>query len=219
MSTASQLLASRQLTPGLRQVQRLVLAAMAGVLVTAGLYWLMAELVAAGRGALSEAPEGRIVDFVRVKKDQNLETDPDKPKKPPAPEAPPPETPQEQQRIDAPGADVVDIGRLNVGDDLSLGGAGLSASDGEYLPIVKVAPIYPRRAQERGLEGWVLLSFTVTKTGAVRDPIVIESEPRGVFDRAAERAVLKFKYKPRVINGEAQEVPGVEHLITFELED
>ena len=90
-------------------------------------------------------------------------------------------------------------------------------SDGEYLPIVKVAPIYPRRAQIRGTEGFVLIEFTVTKTGAVTHPRVIQSEPSSVFNRAAIAAVLKFKYKPRVVNGVPIEVPGVQNMIRFEL--
>ena len=56
----------------------------------------------------------------------------------------------------------------------NVGGVGGFSSDGEYLPIVKVAPVYPRRAQTRGIEGFVLLEFTVTKTGAVKDPVVID---------------------------------------------
>ncbi len=65
----------------------------------------------------------------------------------------------------------------------------------------------------------MLLQFTVTQTGAVRDPVVLEAEPPGIFDEAAKRAVVKFKYKPRVENGRPIEVPGVQHLITFEIED
>ena len=79
--------------------------------------------------------------------------------------------------------------------------------------------MYPRRAQTRGIEGYVLLEFVVTKTGAVRDPVVIESKPSGIFDRAAMNAALKFKYKPKVMNGTAIDVAGVRNRITFELAD
>ena len=79
--------------------------------------------------------------------------------------------------------------------------------------------MYPRRAAARGIEGYVLLEFTVTKTGAVRDPRVLESKPPGIFDRAAMNASLKFKYKPKVVNGEPIEVSGVRNRITFELTD
>ena len=64
-----------------------------------------------------------------------------------------------------------------------------------------------------------MLEFVVTAAGTVRDPVVIESDPPGVFDRAATNAALKFKYKPRVIDGEPVEVPGVRNLIRFELQD
>ena len=70
-----------------------------------------------------------------------------------------------------------------------------------------------------GIEGYVLLEFIVTKTGAVMDPVVIEAKPPGIFDRAAINAALKFKYKPKVVNGEPIDVAGVRNLITFELAD
>ncbi|MDD3765537.1 MAG: energy transducer TonB [Nevskiales bacterium] len=198
---------------------RMALGAVVACVVAFLLFWLMAELVASGREAITEAPKGRIVDFVRVKKEQNLDVDKPKPQKPDKPEAPPPEVAPDQQDAANPDAGAVNIGPMSVADDVAVNaGFGLSASDGEYLPIVKVAPIYPSRAASRGIEGWVLLEFTVTETGAVRDPVVIEAEPAGIFDRAAEKAVLKFKYKPRVENGKPIPVPHVQHLITFKLE-
>lgn len=87
----------------------------------------------------------------------------------------------------------------------------------EYLPTVKVAPQYPREAALACIEGWVLLEFTVTNRGAVRDPIVIESSHADVFDRAAMEAVRKFRYIPKTYNGSAVEVRGVRHLIPFRL--
>jgi len=102
--------------------------------------------------------------------------------------------------------------------NLNVGGVGFGVSDGEYLPIVKVAPVYPSRALSRGLEGYVIVEFTVTRQGTVRDPVVVESSS-SLFDRAAVEAALKFKYKPRVIDGEPVEVPGVRNKITFEIQE
>jgi protein TonB len=110
----------------------------------------------------------------------------------------------------------VDVGAVDVNVDLSIEGGGFS-SDGEYLPIVKVAPQYPRRAQTRGIQGYVILEYIVTKTGAVRDPVVVDAKPPGIFNRAAINAALKYKYKPKVVNGEAIDVAGVKTRITFEL--
>ena len=89
----------------------------------------------------------------------------------------------------------------------------------EFLPLVKVAPIYPSFALERNLQGHVLLEFAVTATGAVRDPVVVEAEPPGVFDHAAINAVSRFRYKPKVVEGEVVEVTGVRNRIVFEVAD
>jgi protein TonB len=93
------------------------------------------------------------------------------------------------------------------------------SNDGEYLPIVKVRPIYPNSALSRGIEGYVIVEFTVTRTGTTKDAKIVEGKPANVFNRAALQAAGKFKYKPRVIDGVAIEVPGVQNKITFEIED
>ena len=87
------------------------------------------------------------------------------------------------------------------------------------LPIVKVAPVYPDRALKEGIEGHVLLEFVVTETGAVRDVEVLEANPSGVFERAALKAVAKFKYKPRIVDGKPVETTGVRNRIDFEISD
>jgi len=199
---------------------RLGLGVIVSAGVTFGLLFLMQLLIATGMKAETEDNIGKILDFVRVKKEEVVERKQVKPKKPPAPEAPPPDMPKPRMdNMDAP-AETINIAPMSMNADINISGDfGFSASDGEYLPIVKVAPIYPRRAQSRGLEGYVLIEFTVTKTGAVSNPVIIRSEPPNVFDRAALSAVIKFKYKPRVVNGEPIDSPGVRNIIRFELAD
>jgi protein TonB len=102
---------------------------------------------------------------------------------------------------------------------MDIGGpGGMNIAEGDYLPIVRVAPIYPARALSRGVEGYVDMSFTVTATGTVKDPIV-EYSTSSLFERAATRAVLKFKYKPRVVDGVPVEVSGVKTRISFRIEE
>jgi len=188
-----------------------------GALVTFLLFLIMQAVIANDEANLDEGPKGRLLDMVRLTDDEEIQVKQRKPKPPPPPDEPPPDMPK--PTFDS--SDVsqgVDIGQVDVNVDLNVGGGGFS-SDGEYLPIVKVAPVYPRRAQTRGIEGYVLLQFTVTKTGAVINPEVIESKPPGIFDRAAMNAALKFKYKPKVVNGAAIDVAGVRNRITFELAD
>ena len=187
-----------------------------GAVVTFALFYLMQWLILTDQLVLDEGEQGRILDFVRVEEEQELQTRDRKPKPPPPPDEPPPDMPDPtfDSNVESVG---VDIGSASMDANLDIQAGGGFSADGEYLPIVKVAPVYPRRALTRGIEGYVLLEFTVTKSGAVADPIVIEADPPGIFDRAAIQAALKFKYKPKVVNGEPIDVAGVRNRITFEL--
>jgi periplasmic protein TonB len=188
-----------------------------GLLVTLGLFLMMQALIKSDRSGLNEGVQGKLIDFVRLDEDVDVQVKDRKPKPPPPPDEPPPNMPK--PTFDTSVTQGVAIGQVNAKVDLNIQGTGGFTSDGEYLPIVKVAPVYPRRAQQRGITGYVLLEFTVTSTGAVKDPVVIESQPEGIFDNAAIQAALKFKYKPKVVDGQPVEVAGVRNLIKFELED
>lgn len=199
----------------LRFAKSLALAA----LFIFSLFWLLHFLISGGVGELKKSDPLPTIDFVRLNKAFEVETrERTPPKKPEKPDVPP-EDPTPQVAAQAPSAGDVNIGNMSLENTTNVkAGFGLSSTDGEYLPIVKVAPIYPPRAQSRGQEGWVLLEFTVTEVGTVIDAVVIEAEPSGVFEEAAKKAVLKFKYKPRVEGGKAIAVPRVQHLITFKIE-
>ena len=208
---------------------RTVIAVVLGSFVAAGLLFLMQALIASGQTAIVDKESTRIVDFVRVKREERLESKRAKPDRPPNPDDAPPEAPQPSmentgdfgdsvQSVQATQSAPVPVSDVDISVSPGFGIAAGSA-DGDYLPIVKVAPVYPRRAVDRGIEGYVIVEFTVTKTGAVRDPRVVEYEPSTIFNKAALEAALKFKYKPRIVNGEAIEVHGVLNKITFKLED
>lgn len=198
---------------------RVLIALVLAAAITLGLFFLMQALIGSAGDGLNEAPKGRVLDFVRVPKEETVQKKDRKPKKPPKPKDPPPQMQQPQMQASNPNAEGSGMNfATDVAADVSLdGGLALASGDGEYLPIVKVAPIYPRRAQQRGIEGTVLVEFTVTKNGSVSNPVVIEANPPDIFNQAALDAALKFKYKPRVINGEATDVAGVRNLIRFEM--
>jgi len=198
---------------------RIIVAIAIAAVINWGLLGLMQYLIATGEKALSDDSSIRFVDFVRVKRDENVEVKETKPKKPPKPDTPPPAAPPQSQNDVNPNAISTAMAPLANDSSMNLGGMSFGNADGDYLPIVKVAPIYPRRALTRGLEGWVLLEFTVTKLGTVTDIKVLESDPPNIFDRAAVSAAAKFKYKPKVVNGEPIDTAGVLHRISFELED
>jgi protein TonB len=91
----------------------------------------------------------------------------------------------------------------------------------DYLPLTAIAPQYPTRAAQRGITGWCLVSFTVDGQGNVdRDTIiVVDAEPPNIFNRSSERAAARFKFQPRVIDGQGVSVSGVQYLFTYVLED
>jgi protein TonB len=195
---------------------RSLLGALVAVPVALGLFFLMQALI--DREYQQEDIKNRkIADIVVPEREIDINVKETKPEKVEDPEEPPPE--MEPMEVDfdtdlnvaniAPGASV----------DVSISSSGMAAGDGEYLPIVKVAPIYPRRAQTRGITGYCIVEYTVTKSGSIRDPRPVDCEPSGVFERASVKAAEKFKYKPRVVDGEPIEVAGVQNKFTYELEN
>ena len=200
-----------------RTFLRYALGVALGLGVTILLLLLMEKLIESDRSPYSEPPKGELLSFVRL-----LEEPPPVTRTPPPPpdevEPPPDVDPPELPPIrpcekgecgapvEPPSADPPDVTGNGV------------ATDGDFLPIMKVAPEYPRGAASRGIEGYVLLEFTVTSLGSVRDPVVVDASPPGVFERAATAASLKFRYKPRVLNGQPVDVRGVRNVIRFELE-
>ncbi len=176
----------------------------------------MSALIATGKNPITKDDIGKIVDFVRIKEDESVRLKDRKVEKPEKPEAPPPTLPKPQ--IDPFKANLSMNTGFNLNPNLNISTDSLASSDGDYLPIVKVAPEYPRRALQRGIEGFVIVEFVVTKLGTVQDVKVVTADPPGYFERAAIKAAQRFKYKPKVINGEPVEVAGVQNKITFKIE-
>ncbi len=194
---------------------RIVFSALLAVPVAVGLFMVMNALIDRD----FENPEikaRKIADI--VKPDETIETNvtEQKPEKVEDPEEPPPEIQPLEFDMD------MDTNVANLAPstsvDIELSSSGMSSGDGEYLPLVKVAPIYPRRAQTRGITGYCIVEYTVTKTGSIRDPQPVDCQPQGVFESASVKASLKFKFKPRVVDGEPIEVAGVQNKFTYELE-
>lgn len=196
-------------------VARLLLAGLLAAATTFGLLFLMHALIEANNKPPEEADERKVADILMPERQIETQYETEKPEKPEDPEEPPPDMPEPEFDQPEVNPNALNMSAPKVNPNLDVKGVGGFGSDGEYLPIVKVQPQYPRRALSRGIEGYVIVEFTVTANGSVRDPVVIESDPPNIFDRAAMKAASKFKYKPRVIDGEAVEVPGVRNKITF----
>ena len=197
---------------------RSIFGAVIAVPIAIGLFYIMQALVT--RDFQQETVKARkIADIVVPNKVIETNLKEVLPEKVEDPDEPPPdmEPLDFDTDLDMSTANMAPTVAVNV----SINASGLSSGDGEYLPIVKVAPIYPRRAQTRGISGYCIVTYTVTTTGAIRDPYVeneSDCSPKGIFERASLKAALKFKYKPRVVDGQAIEVAGVQNKFTYELE-
>ena len=190
--------------------QKYGLAAAAGTTVSLASLILMAVLIATGDVSLDEVKTRKIADIVMPPKDLELIDSFERPEEAePEPDQLPPD-------VDIDTVEDFDDA-LNLNFNFKAKRQGVFA-DGSYVPIFQVPPQYPRRAAERGIEGCVLLEDTVTPLGTVSDPIIVQSNPQKIFDRAATRAALRYKYKPLIRDGVAVAVEGVRQRITFILE-
>lgn len=194
---------------------RVLVGALVAVPVAIGLFFLMHSLI--NREYEQDDIESRkIADIVVPDREIDVQVRQPKPEKVDDPEQPPPDLPTPDMDMD------MDLNVVNTAPraqiEVSISSSGISG-DGEYLPIVKVAPVYPRRAQTRGISGYCIVEYTVTRTGSILDPRAVDCQPSGVFESASISAAEKFKYRPRVVDGEPIEVAGVQNLFTYELEN
>jgi protein TonB len=90
--------------------------------------------------------------------------------------------------------------------------------NGPLVSLVRPHPAYPARAQQSGLEGWVLVEFDVLTNGTVTNIQVIESSD-AVFERSARNAAARFRFKPRVIDGIAQVTYGIQNIFRYQMEN
>lgn len=207
---------------GARRRLRHIMAPVGAIAMTLGLMLFMETIIVTGRAALSESTRMFPIEFVRVARETEVQQRERRAERPDAPlEAPElPSPPMTADNLSNPEGLAVAPPRAELALTRiaqTAGGPIVAGDDGDYLPVVKVAPVYPRIAEVRGLEGWVLVRFTVTSTGSVRNIEVVESSHE-LFEDAAITAASKFKYRPRIIDGQPIEVRGVLNRITFTLE-
>ncbi|WP_165905003.1 energy transducer TonB [Parashewanella curva] len=93
-----------------------------------------------------------------------------------------------------------------------------SQADGDATPVVQVQPMYPAEAARSGQEGWVLVAFNIDKLGNVTDAKVLDADPKRTFNKAALRAIKKWRYKPKVENGVALAQANQQVKLDFTLE-
>ncbi len=195
--------------------------------ITLALFFIMVILISLGDTGMKEDTSVKLADIVMP--DREIDTFMTEVEKPDKPE-------EQPEDIAQPELDLAPL----TGIDVSIAkpkpnfkAVGSFFRDGEYIPLFKVVPIYPRRAQERGTMGYALVEFTITDTGSVENAQTIEGycsskrpddpdvqfRPCSMFNSASARAALKLKYKPKIVDGRAVPVDGVLHRFTYILDD
>ena len=191
------------------------------IIITTALFFVMVILISLGDSGMKEDTSVKLADVVMPERQiDTFMTEVDKP-----------EQPEEQpEDIAQPDLDLQPLAGIDVSiakPKANFTAGGSFFRDGEYIPLFKVQPIYPRRAQERGTQGYAIVAFTITDSGSVENAKPLEGycgDPQGpqeemrpctIFNSASARAALKLKYKPKIVDGKATSVEGVLHRFTF----
>ncbi len=217
---------SRRLVEALRFPVSFVLA----LTLTASMFLLL-NTVISNQIEVGERKVATKIDFSRLRRDSEIKMIKREKPKPVQPTEPPPEAPKiaaPEAVAQAPSAGPIAIGPgagLNVDVKGMLGGPGAAGvgsgggggSDRAEMPLVRIQPEYPPRALARGIEGWAVIEFSVTATGTTKDVKAVESDPPGVFEQAAIKAVQSWKYNPKIQDGTAVERRGMRVMLTFKI--
>ncbi|MGP1666280.1 MAG: energy transducer TonB [Rhodanobacter sp.] len=187
-----------------------------GLFLNGFLFWTLYTLTDADFDL--EVREATRIEFTRMRRDTQTESR----REEKVEREPPPPTPDMPQLSLSSGS--VEANAISLTPTIDTSGAmtGLNLSAGadrDVVPLVRINPDYPQRALSRGLEGWVQVQFTISETGAVINPIVVESSPKGIFDDAALKAIARWRYNPKVEGAVAVQRVGVQTIIRFTLED
>ncbi|PKI17089.1 energy transducer TonB [Colwellia sp. 12G3] len=199
---------------------RFLVSILLGVVVTFGLFAFMAFLVSSGDRNKEEQQENIIVEVNTTPPKSAAEQR----RRVPPPPPPPPKAPPKQQTPEPEASNNTAGLNFNMpGVQMSGASTGLSAPgagigrDGDATPIVRIEPKYPIQAARDGKEGYVILSFTINQIGGVEDVEVLDAQPKRVFDKEAKRALRKWKYRPKVVDGKALVQKGLTVQLDFKM--
>lgn len=191
------------------------------LVVAVGLFTLMHTVITVTGHGMDKVETLPTIDFVRLRRDSQVEAMQRRKPPPPPPEPPPPPS---KMRIDTGSVNAstlafampnVDL-NANVSGGTFLGQMGAGGTggmfDGDIIPLQRIPPQYPRDAARNGITGWVQLEVLVNADGTVRSARVLEAKPKGLFEAAAVQAVMRWKFKPKVVNGQPVQQKGAQRI-------
>ncbi|CAK2767487.1 periplasmic protein TonB [Vibrio crassostreae] len=187
------------------------------------LFSFMAWMVDNGHQRSPDDSETLSFNMVMVEQEQEVQRRQRAvPEKPEMPEPPP------EAQTSQPQAEVTPLNSMSSLPSLDLNtsvdGLAINAptfsdfgSNQQAMPLYRVEPRYPPKALKRGAEGHVIMSFTIDETGRPIDIQVTDANPRRMFEREAMRALKKWKYQPKVVDGKAIAQVGQTVKLEFKL--
>lgn len=178
-------------------------------LITFIIFLIIQSLISRSANIDKKEKNPNLVEFIRIVEDDNLQErtrqipdKPPQPKRPPQPEielddkTPPP---VQQFDLDLPDfALPTDFSGAFLGniDDM---GRGTS----QLIPLVKIAPRCPSEAAMAGINGSVVLELLVNESGRVETIKIRQSRPSKIFNKEALKAVRRWQFKPKSVDGVA----------------
>jgi len=199
-----------------------LLSIFSGIIISLALFWLMQTMISNNQQGFEKTENLQMTEFVRLKRETKLQTKdrkvPDEP--PPEKRPPPPKIQMQQVHVTQNNLPQIDMPALDIPLQTSqfsgslMGGVqlGVGTISTNVIPLVRIPPRYPMRAANRGIEGWVKIEFTITEQGTVKDAVIVDAQPGKTFNRAALQAIKRWKFKAKIIGGEAFEQRAVQVL-------
>lgn len=201
---------------------RLLIATPIALSCVVAIFSLMAWMVDISHRRAPEPSEALSFNMVMVENEQDVQRrQRSVPEQPQAPEVP------EQMlasQANTQATQVSPVAQPMLGLDTAIDGLAISAPTfGDFgvnqqaMPLYRVEPRYPTKALKRGAEGYVVMKFTIDPTGKPIDVEVVEANPKRMFEREAVRAVKKWKYQPKVVDGTAVAQLGQSVTVEFNI--
>ena len=189
---------------------KLALAFVCALVVSTGIFALMEGMVNSEADFDRNGQNQAVIDFVRLKQDSDTQLKERQKKEPPKPKKPP--VPQEAVAENNAAVKQLAIKMPQITPDLSLANKnllgdaqiGMGFGDGDVIPLVRMPAQYPSKAKRRNIEGFVKARLEINAEGTVDSVEIIDSNPKGIFERSAIRALYKYKFKPKMVDGKPQ---------------
>lgn len=196
----------------------MVFALMLAVLFSLVLFALLYSAIHAGEFVAQQSETLQTIDFVRLKRDTEVETLSRRKPPPPPAQPPPPAKMQVAAESVSQSMSAMEIPTMNLSASVTggpMGGTmakGAALFDGDLMPLQRIPPQYPRDAARSGITGWVQLEVLVNADGSVRSAKVVDAKPRGMFEASAVQAVMRWKFKPKIKDGKPVEQKGLQKI-------